>query len=149
MSLFKDVLDVHELWLSKRGYTEKGLSSDDSPGDFIKRVQYAFGETIRINLWMYGEKTFQVSLAGRVGEKRQPIRFLFCYEYDPKKIKLYLRKLEAFGNSNKETFLITNNRWADLPFPEKVLDKLYPKPEKNILPKLKRPGVSNQFRRRM
>lgn len=124
MSLFVQIVELHEDLLKTRGYDEAGLSSPDKPGWFMKQFERELSLAIQ-GAHVYNEPCdFQLKTAGFFNKDADLILFTFHYEYDPQKTDVQLKRLDAKMDGREIGIDLKRN--ADLPSSATVHRSLSP-----------------------
>jgi hypothetical protein len=109
MSLFSDILNVHNEWLSLKGYDRSTLALTRLQEDLPTLLRNGFETVVRENLWSAQSQEFSIPIAGHFGRHNQDnVDFVFGYRYDPKRIRLDLLTLRASMKDQVNTWLVTN-----------------------------------------
>ena len=112
MSLFSEILNVHNEWLALKGYDRHSLALTRLQEDLPVLLRNRFETVIRENLWSTQPHAFGVSITGHFGRhNKDTVDFLFGYRYDPKRIRLDLQTLLASMNGQTGTWLVANKQY--------------------------------------
>jgi hypothetical protein len=145
MSLFSEILNVHNDSLALKGYDRQSLSLTRLQEDLPVLLRNQFETIIRENLWSAQPQKFSVSITGHFGRHNQDaVDFVFGYQYDPRRIRLDLQTLSASMKGQAHTWLITNKTYL-LPRSTTVYEQLEQKLQHtSVQPDLDEPMENSQ-----